>query len=114
MSVKPKQETVKSLGTLDPLNIKPSQGRTAHPKKDLVFVHNKFYYEKGPRPIQSVEATYYLGINHSKDSSKCWFQASPVGEKGKAGSEHFVKRSAEKYAVDFEGQFSPTERGAYL
>ena len=113
MSVKPKQEAVKSLGTLDPLNIKPSQGRTAHPKKDLVFVH-KFYYEKGPRSIQSVEATYYLGINHSKDSSKCWFQASPVGEKGKASSEHFVKRSAEKYAVDFEGQFSPTERGAYL
>ena len=29
--------------------------------------------------MQSVEAPYYLGINHSKVSSKCWFKASPIG-----------------------------------
>ena len=29
--------------------------------------------------MQSVEAPYCLGINHSKDSSKCWFKVSPMG-----------------------------------
>ena len=29
--------------------------------------------------MQTVEAPYYLGINHSKDSSKCWFKGSPMG-----------------------------------
>ena len=48
------------------------------PEKDPVFV-SKFYSEKRPTSMQNVEAPYYLGINHSKDSSKCWFKASPMG-----------------------------------
>ena len=48
------------------------------PEKDPVFVY-KFYCEKRPSSMQTVEAPYYLGINHSKDSSKCWFKASPMG-----------------------------------
>ena len=77
-SVKLKQEAVKSLGTLEQLNLKLSLGRTAHPKKTPVFVY-KFHSEKRPSSMQTVEAPYYLGINHSKDSSKCWFKASPMG-----------------------------------
>ena len=46
--------------------------------KDPVFDH-KFYSEKIPSAMQTVEALYYLGINPSKDSSKCWFKASPMG-----------------------------------
>ena len=38
------------------------------PKKELVFVY-KFYSQKRPSSMQSVEAPYYLGMNHSKDSS---------------------------------------------
>ena len=48
------------------------------PEKDPVFVY-KFYSEKRPSSMQRVESPYYLGINHSKDSSKCWFKASPMG-----------------------------------
>ena len=48
------------------------------PEKDPVFVY-KFYSEKRPSSMQTVEAPYYLGMNHSKDSSKCWFKASPMG-----------------------------------
>ena len=70
LRVKPKQEAVKSLGTLDQLNLKLSQGRTAHPKNFPVFGY-KFYSEKRPNSMQTVEAPYYLGISHSKDSSKC-------------------------------------------
>ena len=48
------------------------------PDKDPVF-DNKFYSEKRPSSKQTVEAPHYLGINHSKDLSKFWFKASPMG-----------------------------------
>ena len=28
--------------------------------------------------MNNVEAPFYLGINHSKDSSKCWLKASQI------------------------------------
>ena len=57
--------------------------------------------------MQTVEAQYYLGINHSKDSSKCWFKGSPMGVNkltslmktmvGKAGCERrLTNHSAQK------------------
>ena len=57
--------------------------------------------------MQTVEAPYYLGINHSKDSSKCWFKGSPMGVNkltslmktmaGKAGCERrLTNHSAQK------------------
>ena len=89
VSVKPKQEAVESLGTLDQLNLKLSLGRTAHPKKNL-------------------EALYFLGINHSKDSSKCWFKASAMGVNsslmktmaGKAGFERRLTNHKRAKASD--------------
>ena len=67
----------------EPRNIRPFKPKAlARPdgplEKDPVFVY-KFYSEKRPSSMQAVEAPYYLGINHSRDSSKCWFKASPMG-----------------------------------
>ena len=67
----------------EPRNIRPVKPKAFSrpdglPKKDPVFVY-KFYSEKRPSSMQTVEAPYYLGINHSKDSSKCWFEGSPMG-----------------------------------
>ena len=66
----------------EPRNIRPVKPKAFArpndpPEKDPVFVY-KFYCEKRPSSMQTVEAPYYLGINHSKDSSKCWFKASPM------------------------------------
>ena len=67
----------------EPRNIRPVKPKAfarpdGLPEKDPVFVH-KFYSEKRPSSMQTVEAPYYLGINHSRDSSKCWFKGSPIG-----------------------------------
>ena len=67
----------------EPRNIKPVKPKAfarpdGPPEKYPVFVY-KFYSEKRPSSMQTVEAPYYLGMNHSKDSSKCWFKASPMG-----------------------------------
>ena len=67
----------------EPRNIRPVKPKAfakpdGPPEKDPVFVY-KFYSEKRPSLMQTVEAPYYVGINHSKDSSKCWFKASPMG-----------------------------------
>ena len=67
----------------EPWNIRPVKPKAfarpdGPPEKDPVFVY-KFYSEKRPSSMQTVEAPYYLGINHSKDSSKCWLKASPMG-----------------------------------
>ena len=77
------------------------------PEKDPVFVY-KFYSEKRPSSMQSVEAPYYLGINHSKDSSKCWFKASAMGVNtslmktmaGKAGFERRLTNHKRAKASD--------------
>ena len=66
----------------EPRNIRPVKPkafarRDGPPEKDPVFVYI-FCSEKRSSSMQSVEAPYYLGINHSKDS-KCWFKASPIG-----------------------------------
>ena len=95
----------------EPWNIRPLQPKAfarpdSPPEKDPVFVY-KFYSEKRPSSMQTVEAPYYLGINHSKDSSKCWFKGSPMGVNkltslmktmaGKAGCERrLTNHSAQK------------------
>ena len=66
----------------EPRNIRPVKPKAfARPdgprEKDPDFAY-KFYSEKRPSSMQTVEALYYLGINHSKDSSKWWFKASPM------------------------------------
>ena len=95
----------------EPRNIRPFKPYAfarpdGPPEKDPVFVY-KFYSEKRPSSMQTVEAPYYLGINHSKDSSKCWFKGSPMGVNkltslmktmaGKAGCERqLTNHSAQK------------------
>ena len=66
----------------EPRNIRPVKPKAfarpdGPPEKDPVFVY-KFYSEKRPSSMQTVEAPYYLGINHSKDSSERWFKVSPM------------------------------------
>ena len=77
------ERQTKTRSVEEPRNIRPVKPKAfarpdGPPEKDPVFVY-KFYSEKRPSSMQTVEAPYYLGINHSKDSSKCWFKASPMG-----------------------------------
>ena len=48
-------------------------------QKKLLWLKEKLYSKKRPCSMQRVEAPYYLCINHSKNSSKCWFKASSMG-----------------------------------
>ena len=43
-----------------------------------VFVYN-VYRKKRPNSMLFAEAPFYLSINYSKDSGKCWFKTSAMG-----------------------------------
>ena len=60
------------------------------PEKDPVFVY-KFYSEKRPSSMQTVEVPYYLSINHGKDSSTCWFKASLMGVNKNNGRKSWLR-----------------------
>ena len=79
----------------EPRNIRPVKLKAfarpdGPPEEDPVFVY-KFYSEKRPSSMQTVEAPYYLGINHSKDSSKFWFKASPMGVNKNNGRKSWLR-----------------------
>ena len=68
------EHQIKTRSGEEPRNIRPVKPkafarRDGPPEIDPVFFY-KFYSEKRPSSMKSVEATYYLGINHNKDSSK--------------------------------------------
>ena len=68
------ERQTKTRSVEEPRNIRPVKPKAfarpdGPPEKDPVFVY-KFYSEKRPSSMQTVEAPYYLGINHSKDSRK--------------------------------------------
>ena len=46
----------------------------------------KIYRKKRPNSMLTTEASFYLSINYSKDSGRCWFKTGAVGV-NKAGLE---------------------------
>ena len=46
-------------------------------ERNAAFVY-KIYREKRPNSVLTVEALFYLSINYSKNSDKCWFKTSAV------------------------------------
>ena len=89
------ERQTKTRSDEEPWNIRPVKPKAfarpdGPPEKDPVFVY-KFYSEKRPSSMQTVEAPYYLGINHSKDSSKCWFKASPMGVNKNNGRKSWLR-----------------------
>ena len=42
-------------------------------ERNLVFVY-RIYCEKRPNLMATTEARFYLSINYSKDSGRCWFK----------------------------------------
>ena len=59
--------------------------------------------------MQSIEASHYLGINHSKDSSKCWLKVSQMGvnkltslKKTMAGKGGFERWLTNHWACEIE------------
>ena len=67
----------------EPRNIRPVKPKTfampdGAPEKDPVSVY-KFYPEKDLAQCRASKHLYYLGLNNSKDCSKCWFKESAIG-----------------------------------
>ena len=54
-------------------------------ERNPTFVY-KIYRKKRPNSMLTTEASFYLSINYSKDSGRCWFKAGAVGV-NKAGLE---------------------------
>ena len=54
-------------------------------ERNPTFVY-KIYHKKRPNSMLTTEASFYLSINYSKDSGRCWFKAGAVGV-NKAGLE---------------------------
>ena len=54
-------------------------------ERNPTFVY-KIYRKKRTNSMLTTEASFYLSINYSKDSGRCWFKAGAVGV-NKAGLE---------------------------
>ena len=47
-------------------------------ERNPTFVY-KIYHKKRPNSMLTTEASFYLSINYSKDSGRCWFKAGAMG-----------------------------------